>query len=115
MQIGRLGELYTVNYVTGPSHVWLGLSLSQVPKLSPELVERPAIGECQHGKLDAGKVLEAVRDGIEEAGVGLFAERIEYVANDSPRYDLYRHCAMQLVKHAIHQGPINDSRPLYSL
>jgi hypothetical protein len=103
MQFGRIGELYTVSCVTGPSHLWLGLVFAQAPKPVPKLVERPAIGNCQHGNLDAGRILAAIREGIEDANVGLFVDRIEYVADDSPRYDLYRHCAKSLAKHAVAQ------------
>jgi hypothetical protein len=100
MQIGRIDDLHTVSCITGPSHVWLGLVFSDIPKSAPELVERPAIGNCHYGRLDVARILAAVREGIADANVGLFPDRIEYVANDSPRYDLYRHCAESLAKHA---------------
>ena len=99
MHFGRIGDLYTVSSITGPSHVWLGIVFAETPKANPELVERPAIGDCKHGTLDAGRILTAVREGIEEASVGLYIDRVEYVANDSPRYDLYRHCAKSLATH----------------
>lgn len=100
MQFGRIGDLHTVSSVTGPSHVWLGLVFAQEPKAVPDLVERPAIGDCQHEDLDAGKILTAIREGIEDANVGLYVNRAEYVVNDSPRYDLYRDCAKSLAKRA---------------
>jgi len=31
--------------------------------------------------------------GVQEFGAGLYPTTIVYVANDSPRYALYQHCA----------------------
>jgi hypothetical protein len=97
---GRLGDLHTVSYITGPSHVWLGIAFSQSPIPTAKVVMRPAIGDCNHGRLDTQQIQAAVSDGVADARVGLFVDRIEYVTNDSPRYDLYRDCARMLAERA---------------
>ena len=99
MQFGRRGDLHTVSCITGPAQVWLGLAFSETPNVAPEMVERQAIGGCQHGALDAAEILAAVREGVEDANVGLFVHSIEYIADDSPRYELYRRCARALAEH----------------
>ena len=103
MRFGRIDDLYTISCITGPSHVWLGLAFANGASTVPELVERPAIGDCHHDRLEADRILAAVREGIEDANVGLFVGRIEYVANDSPRYELYRHCAKSLAEYVVAQ------------
>lgn len=96
-QVYQKDDLFVVQYVTGPQHVWLAVKFS-CGKLAPTVVRRPPIGECFHGKIDEQRVLESVTAAAEEQG--LHAERIEYVANDSPNYEIYAHCARRLAKHA---------------
>lgn len=97
-QFGRIGELHTVSIVTGPKHVWLGVSFSTTPVANPQLFQRPAIGQCSHGGLNPEQVSAAVVAGIAEANVGLFPTRIEFVANDTPDYVMFRICAQRLAE-----------------
>ena len=90
-QFGRQGDLLTVSYITGPRHLWLGLRLSRSPVNAPTVVRRPPIGDCAHGEIDEATLVAAVTERLKD--LDLHAERIEYVANDSPVYALYAHCA----------------------
>jgi hypothetical protein len=75
----------------------LGIAFSGIAQ-PPSFVRESPVGGCQHGELDEGKVLAAVMAGIEEVSTELHPAEIVYVANDSPRYDLYRHCARLLAE-----------------
>ena len=96
--IQREGDLYTLGYITGPSHIWLRIRFSREPIADPEVIAQPGVGECDHGKLDAHRIVGAAVAGA--AAFGLYPQRIEYVSNDTPRYDLYEHCAGLLAKRA---------------
>lgn len=97
-QFGRKGDLFTVAYITGPRHLWLGLKFSPVPVERPTVVKQPRIGTCDHGKIDELLLLDAVVTAC--ADHGFHPERIEYVENDSPIYSLYAHCARLLMERA---------------
>ena len=96
------GLRYFVSYITGPSHIRLGVEWAAGPEASVALGRLPPVGGCEHGELSEARVAEAVAAGIAEAnrrlGVAYRPARILYVANDSPRYDLFRHCASLLVQ-----------------
>lgn len=98
--IKREGDLFTVNYITGPTHNWLGLSLSKSPVVDPIVVTRPTIGQGEHEPLDSKQIVSAFFDGLEHSGLGFYANRIEYVVDDTPRYDVYRYCALLLARFA---------------
>ena len=99
---GRDGELYTISYITGPRHVWLGVHFDNQPNPKPEIIERPAVGACNHGTLDPTRIVESVIAGAE--GTGKFPTRIEFVANDSPAYGLYEHCGRLLAQRSASDG-----------
>jgi hypothetical protein len=98
---GRIDDLLVASYISGPSHIWLGIAFSASPIASPKIVVRPAIGDCCDSSLDSERIQDAVTKGIQDAGIVLSIERIEYVANDSPRYDIYRHCARRMAEREI--------------
>lgn len=106
-QFGRKGDLLTVSYITGPRHVWLGLRLSRTPADAPEIVKHPPLGECAHGGLDEAELVAAVVARLQDHG--LYAERLEYVENDSPAYNLYAHCAGLLAKRFITGKPESEA------
>jgi hypothetical protein len=92
---------YFVSYITGPSHVKLGVRFTD-RVAEPGLIKQPAKGSCFHGLLDEDRIRTAVQDGIaafQGEGMRLYVEEIIYVENDSPRYDLYRAAAYSLIKH----------------
>ena len=95
-QFSQRNGRFFVSYITGPSHVLLGLAFGERPA-TPVLVRQPAVGACSHGQLDEGQILAAVLAGIaaakHETGRTLNPTEIIYVENDSPRYSLYQHCA----------------------
>ena len=106
-QFTKRGHRYFVSYITGPSHVLLGLAFGQADG-EPLLVQKPPVGGCHHVPLDEGRIREAVRDGLadarDRAGIALHATEIVYVADDSPRYDTYRHCAYLLAERVASGG-----------
>jgi len=87
------GLHYFISYISGPSHILLGIALADEPAPLIQMVERPPVGTCSHGAIDPGAVRKAVMAGVQEFGAGLYPTTIVYVANDSPRYALYQHCA----------------------
>jgi hypothetical protein len=92
------GERHFVSYITGPSHIRLGLRFSASPVPSPEITCQPAIGASDHAAIDERLLLEAVAAGTAEASPLLTIAEVFYVADDSPRYSLYRHCAKLLAE-----------------
>jgi hypothetical protein len=97
----KQGHRYFVTYITGPSHVRLGLAFGASDG-EPAMIQRPPVAACDHGRLDEESIRAAVRDGLadarDRAGVTVRATEIVYVADDSPRYDIYRHCAFLLAE-----------------
>src|SRR5262245_25233926 len=97
----KKGDTYFCSYITGPSHVLLGLRLGS-PSVIPSMVRLPAKQNCQHGALDEDRIREAVQQGLAQVfarlGVELHVAEISYVADDSPRYEMYQHCAMLLAE-----------------
>lgn len=99
-QFGQQDGFQTVAYTAGPAHVLLGLRFDDGEQRTFELVKRPAIGACDHGQLDEARIAKAVVAGVAranaETGAVRSIVRAFYVENDSPRYDLYEHCAYLL-------------------
>lgn len=104
---------YVITYISGPSHVYLGLSFEEKIIDLPIMIRRPPVGQCQHGKLDEIQIRNAVIKGIEKANTKFDRQfkisEIVYVENDSPRYDLYEYCAYLLVERRAKNG---EFRPL---
>jgi hypothetical protein len=75
-----------------------GLEFAAERREKPAVVKRPPVGTCCHGEIDESLLVEAVVAA--SLRYGLYPERIEYVENDSPRYELYGHCAGLLAKRA---------------
>lgn len=94
-QVQRKGDLLMVQYVTGPQHVWLGAKFS-LTQVEPALVAHPPLAHCSHGEIDEERLVSLVVAVAQEQQ--LFVERIEYVSDDSPNYNIYQHCARMLAK-----------------
>jgi hypothetical protein len=96
-KVGR----HFVSYITGPRHVRLGVCFSDQPT-TPTMIKQPPIGDCIHGHLDEGKILQSVLSGLEaferETGTKAWVSEIVYVENDSPAYDLFASCALLLAR-----------------
>jgi hypothetical protein len=88
---------YFVSYITGPSHVYLGLAFGQSPA-EPAMIRQPKLGHCDHGPLDEQRIRDAVFAGVAESQSGLHPTEIIYVEDDSARYDIYQHCAFLLAQ-----------------
>jgi len=93
----RKNGRYFVSYVTGPSHVLLGLSFGS-PSTQPVIVRLARAGHCDHGPLDEARIREAVMAGVATASVQLHPVEIVYCEGDSPRYELYRRCGYVLAQ-----------------
>jgi hypothetical protein len=57
----------TVSYITGPSHVRLGIRFSEGPATSIELIKRPRVWAWDHGPLDEERIVESIRAGVAAA------------------------------------------------
>jgi hypothetical protein len=98
-----------VSYITGPSHILLGVRFTHEP-VTPKLIKQPPQGSCSHGTLDESQIFEVVQEVLaahRAEGASVFAEEIIYVGNDSPRYDLYRMAAHMLTKQYLSGGEFN--------
>ena len=102
------GKRFFISYITGPSHVRVGVEWAEQPMQTTAIFKLPAIGDCEHGKLSEVHIIQAVLTGVADAcrelGVSYHVRSIHYVANDSPRYDLYRYCSSLLVEHLANGG-----------
>jgi hypothetical protein len=93
----RKNNRYFVSYITGPSHVLLGLSFGPVG-VEPALVRLSRSDSCDHGPLEESRIRDAVMAGVAAAGVQLHPAEIIYCEGDSPRYELYQHCGCVLAR-----------------
>lgn len=93
----RKNDRYFVSYITGPSHVLLGLSFGDAGT-PPAMVRLPHSGDCSHEPLDQSRIEKAVMAGIIEAGVQLHPVEIVYSEGDSAQYELYQHCGCVLAQ-----------------
>lgn len=109
----REGRFF-VSYVTGPSHVTLGLSFDENTALA-QLVKAPAAGKCSHGTLDEARIRLAVTEGIakacHETGSTLHMREIVYVENGSPNYDLFRYCAYLISTRLLNDEAFSATSP----
>lgn len=96
-QFGYQDGFDTVSLITGPSHVFLGIRFGDGPM---QLIRRPPVATCQHGMLEENRILDAVLLGLTRAnterGSSLNAAAVLYVADDSPRYEMFEQCAYLL-------------------
>lgn len=103
----KQGNHFFVSYITGPSHVRLGLLFGENGK-ELKLTKQPPISECNHGELNEDKIKEAVFAGIALANEKFNANfqplEIIYVENDSPRYDLFAICAKRICERIAQGG-----------
>ena len=93
----RKKDRYFVSYITGPSHVLLGLSFGPAGT-QPVVVRESRPNHCDHGPVDESRIREAVMAGVAEAGVQLHPAEIVYFEGDSPRYELYQRCGYVLAQ-----------------
>lgn len=103
----KQGPRYYVSYITSPSHVRLGLTFDKHAN-APSLTCEPAIGKGPPTQFDEEKIVEAVLAGVYEVNLEhnrhLNVTDIAYVADDSPRYSLYQHCAKLIAERVVQGG-----------
>lgn len=91
-----------VAYITGPSHVMLGVKFVG-REVTPTLVRQPPMGTLSHVPLDESQIRAAVQEELAafraESGLNLHAAEIVYVEDDSPRYSLFRIATQLLARH----------------
>jgi hypothetical protein len=93
------GEIRFVSYITGPAHILLGLRFTVgASSATPSFICKPAAQQWADGKLDENAIAEAVATGVAEVSESLNVAEIVYVADDTPRYPLYAHCAKLLAE-----------------
>ena len=106
-QYTRSGDYYRVSFVTGPSHVLLGLLLGVGNKANIDMVSLGVAGKCNHGSHDLENMKQSVIEGVSKAnnefGTNFTIKEIQYVKNDTPNYTLYVHCAYLIIK-GIYEG-----------
>jgi len=80
------------------------------------LVTLPAVSSLPHAALDPqqilGAVLNAATAANAELGSAFFPAVIRYVADDSPRYSLYAHCATLLIRRLASGEPFQPVTPM---
>jgi hypothetical protein len=98
---------YCVSYITGPSHVWLGLRFGTFVQ-PVRIVQEPPIGAVQSTPIEESVLLQSVSAGIAEAaervGGTLSLAEVSYVANDTPRAALYQYCAYLIATRVLQGG-----------
>lgn len=93
------GTRVFATYITGPSHILLGLHFSDTLVDTPTIVRKSAIGCCRHGEsLDETRLVFAVQRGVSEVSPTLGVAEIVYVEDDTPNYSLYMRAATELAK-----------------
>tara|TARA_B100000745_G_C20073369_1_gene366494 strand:+ start:501 stop:836 length:336 start_codon:yes stop_codon:yes gene_type:complete len=100
MQFIRDNGLYKVARITGPTHNFLAIRLSE-EKCSTEVTALPV----KHGdavKLDGQKVLSQVLNGLEavnlELGTEYFLSEVQFVPSDSESSTVYGLLIEELIK-----------------
>jgi len=93
----RKNDRYFVSYITGPSHVLLGISFGPAGT-APVIVRQSRPSHCDHRPLDESRIREAVMAGVAAAAVPLHPVEIVYCEGDSPRYELYQQCGYVLAQ-----------------
>ena len=98
----KKGEQFIVTVVTGPAHVYLGLKFGDCDDFDIQVVSSPPVGACIHGELDKSKIIQYSLEGVETANKKLDGQlriaEIQYIKDDSPRYDIYRRCAFLIAE-----------------
>lgn len=100
MNVVKHEGVYKAFRVTGPTHNFLGLSITPNEPPSVRCVQRnlPGGGKCE---IDEAKLVTAVSEGVSiakrELQIALFVEQIEYVPTDTPDYEAYFDLAKAIV------------------
>ena len=115
---GRYGSFNGVSICTGPGHVRLAISFaSSRAQGKMTLTALPPVGACDHGEIDELRLRESVLEGIRsasnESGTLLQPAEVHYVANDTPRYDMFCRAAY-LIARGVEEGIEFPDRPEWS-
>ena len=100
---------FFVAYITGPSHVLLGIAFGQV-RSEPVMIRQSKSHYCDHVPLDERRIREAVITGVAAADSKLYPSEIIYIEDDSPRYEVYQHCAFLLAQRVASGAEFQESQ-----
>jgi len=100
MQFIKDNDFYKVARITGPTHNFLAVRLSET-KCSTEITALP-IKEGELERIDAKKVLYQVLNGLDainlELGKKYFISEIQFVPSDSESSSVYELLISELIK-----------------
>jgi hypothetical protein len=100
MHFNRVGNLFRVVRIAGPTHNLLGIEFGQTSE-SSSILARPPIGtepSTLKPDLVQGNVLEGVAEANREFGTSFVVKVIEFVSDDSPPEETYRFLAYSIVE-----------------
>jgi hypothetical protein len=102
---------YFVSYITGPSHIFLGLRFVQQAGRS-RMVKLPPVGQQPPEQLDEVRIRSAVEEAMSEhnqSNPTAFIDEISYVEDDTPRYTHFKIAAALLIQHFTSRGRFEES------
>ena len=93
VRVTKMGNMFKVSGITGPTQNYLGLVLSTEPAAHIDVNARRVRGEDGPATIHEEKLLAAVAEGIAEVnrshGASFHVNSVEYVATDTPDYATY--------------------------
>jgi hypothetical protein len=108
MHFTRVGNLFRVVRITGPSHNLLAIELQERRESSDDAVIEALPGKRRSTHLSATEVRESVLEGVAEAnnefGTGYCVRRIQFDPTDSPPAEVYRFLARSIVERLVTRG-----------
>jgi hypothetical protein len=105
MRVFQTGDVIKATHISGPSHNFLGLVLIAVNDPVDTLLEEVCLAQdagksrCIDSKRLRDTVHLAVQQVSEKSGTGLQVAKIQYVATDSPRFDIYAELAAKIAEY----------------
>ncbi len=104
MQFRKKDNFYVVTYITGPTHNYLALEFSK--DIYNDKVSVVKLGEKDSLIIET-KLLDTVKSGVNEANKDFNADfriqTIQYVSDDTPKYDIYKQLAYSIIERIITQ------------
>lgn len=106
MQFIKDNDFYKVARITGPTHNFLSIRLSDT-KCSPKVTALP-VRQGELKKLDGQEVLSQVSNGLDtvniELGKKYFVSEVQFVPSDSESSSVYKLLIHELIKRIDSKG-----------
>lgn len=100
MQFQKVGNIFKIAYVSGPTHNFLGLEFCDQDG-EEVVIESLIINPKEPVILQPYSVRSAVMEGLAQANDELatqfYIRRIQYVVSDSPPVEIYANLARQII------------------